>query len=133
MRRACPRLRAGPRRSAFDSLFATMMLPDAEHAHVPLEKLAGYGLDATHPTGKHKARVFASALGLTAVDADWLRDRILDAVRTTEATEGEETEHGRRYVVDFALSTRAGAAVVHTAWMIRHSETFPRLTSCYVL
>lgn len=40
-------------------------LPNADKAVVPLEKLLGYSLDSSHPVGKHKARVFASALGMT--------------------------------------------------------------------
>ena len=109
-----------------------MTLPNARQAHIPLEKLAGYSLDATHPTGKHKARVFASALGLGVDDADWLRDRILEAILNAEATRGDETPFGRRFSVDFPLRTEAGAAAVRTAWIVRSDETFPRLTSCFI-
>ena len=109
------------------------MLPNADRAHIPPGKLAGYSLNPDHPEGAHKARVFRSALSLTRADADWLWDRILDAVRTLRAREMPETEHGRRYVVEVPLATEAGAAVVLTAWIVRNDETFPRLTSCYVL
>ena len=109
-----------------------MKLPNYNSALVPLDKLVGYSLDLDHPSGKHKARVFASVLGLTRDDAAWLRDRILDAVLTAEAIEKEPTEFGRRYVVDFSLATEVGAAVVRTAWIVRHDEAFPQLTSCYI-
>ncbi len=63
-------------------------------------------------------------------DAEWLRDRILDAIRTTEALEAEPTEFGRRHVVDFPLATEVGAAIVRTSWIVRYDEAFPRPTSC---
>ena len=107
-------------------------LPNADRAFVGPNKLAGYSLDSNHPSGKHKARVFASALGLTADDADWLRDEILSAAVTTEARNAGEVPFGHRYVVDFPLSTEAGTALVRTSWIVRRTETFPRLTSCYI-
>ena len=42
-----------------------------------MAKLRDYALDPIHSKGKHKARVFASALGLTRNDAEWLRDELL--------------------------------------------------------
>jgi hypothetical protein len=45
------------------------LLPNADKAVVPLEKLRGYSLASSHPVGKHKARVFASALEMTEDDA----------------------------------------------------------------
>lgn len=109
-----------------------MLLPNADAAHVPLEKLTGYSLSPTNAKGKHKARVFRSALGLGLEDAPWLRDRILEAVREHDALEREPTAYGRRYVVDFLLSTDVGTALVRSAWMVRYDESIPRLTSCYV-
>jgi hypothetical protein len=44
-------------------------LPYAEKAVVPVEKLPGYALNRNHEQDRHKARVVASALGLTAEDA----------------------------------------------------------------
>jgi hypothetical protein len=44
-------------------------LPNAEGAEVPPAKLRDYVLNPRHPDGAHKARVFASALGIT--QADW--------------------------------------------------------------
>jgi hypothetical protein len=48
-----------------------MKLPNAERAFIDLAKLRDYSLCATHPEGKHKARVFAAALGIAATDAEW--------------------------------------------------------------
>lgn len=108
------------------------MLPEPDRAHVDLRKLADYALDPEHPRGKHKAKVFASVLGLGPADAEWLRDEILKGVQIAEAKPGASDEHGMRYVVDLPITTASGSAVVRTAWIVRHGETFPRLASCYV-
>jgi hypothetical protein len=108
-------------------------LPNTEQAHIPLEKLTNYSLSTEHTGGKNKARVFQAALGLTAADAEWLRERIIEAIQTTDATEQTPSDFGRRYVVDFTVTTRTGSAPVRTAWMVRNGEDFPRLTSCYVI
>ena len=50
-----------------------MLLPYAENAEVDIRKLIEYCLNADHPEGKHKARVFAAALGMTVRDAEALR------------------------------------------------------------
>ncbi|MEH1788358.1 MAG: DUF6883 domain-containing protein [Nostoc sp.] len=39
-----------------------MKLPNPECAIVEIDKIAGYCLNPEHPEGKHKARVFKSAL-----------------------------------------------------------------------
>ena len=58
-----------------------MKLPNAHRAVVDVMKLRDYCLNPRHEDGKHKARVFASALGLNETDAEWLRDRLLEAAR----------------------------------------------------
>jgi len=44
-------------------------LPNGEYAIVEIEKLRDYCLSLIHPHGRHKARVFASVLGLRLEDA----------------------------------------------------------------
>jgi len=107
-------------------------LPNADKAIVPLEKLRSYSLDSSHPVGKHKARVFASALGMTKNDASRLREMILQAVLTNEGIEAGTNEHGTRFAVDFQTFGLKGAVTVRTAWIIDAGDTVPRLTSCYV-
>lgn len=110
-----------------------MKLPNATRAVVEIEKLRDYCLSASHPRGRHKARVFATSLGMTAEDAEELRDAILSAIISEESTSTEEDEYGQRYVVDFMMSRQGRQATTRTAWIIRAIENFPRLTSCYVL
>lgn len=70
------------------------ILPNADKAIVPIEKLRDYSLNSSYDRGKHKARVFVSALGMTQEDAPRLRDMILQAVLTNEAVEIETNEDG---------------------------------------
>lgn len=108
-------------------------LPNAEKAVVETQKLRGYCLSPEHPRGKHKARVFASALGLTAEDSKELRQTLLSAAVSRKATPAEEDEYGKRYVLDFEMRTEAGSATVRSVWIVRTGEDFPRFTSCWVL
>jgi hypothetical protein len=97
-----------------------MKFPNAGRAIVEIAKLRDYSLDVVHKEGKHKARVFASALGLTRNDADWL----LAVARTHDCRPGRNTEHGQRYVLDFALSHGGKSALVRSVWNVRPAEDF---------
>jgi len=110
-----------------------MKLPNADRAAVDIVKLRDYCLSSNHPRGRHKARVFATALGLTASDAEELRQAILSAALTEDATPTEQDEYGQRFVVDFIMVRQHRQAEVRTSWIIRAGEDNPRLTSCYVL
>ena len=80
-----------------------MRLPNAQLAVIRIEKLLDYSLNPLHEAGKHKARVFKSALGITADDASWLRSKILQIVLDAEAVPHGETVFGRKYVVDIGI------------------------------
>ena len=109
-----------------------MLLPNGERAIVDIRKLRDYCLNPDNPRGKGKARVFASALGLTAADAQSLREKLLEVARAEEAQLGELDMYGQRYTIDFELETEVGKAVVRSGWIILHDEDVPRLTTCYV-
>jgi hypothetical protein len=109
-----------------------MTLPNGERAVIEIAKLRDYCLNLQHEDGKHKARAFAAALGLTRADAWWLRDRLLEAVVEHPAEVISETRFGTIYMVDFMLTTSAGSAMVRSGWIVRHAEDFPRLTTCFV-
>ena len=110
-----------------------MKLPNADRAVVEIEKLRDYCLSSSHPRGRHKARVFVTALGITADDSEELKQAILSAVITEEATPTERDEYGQRFVVDFSMRRQGKDAVVRSSWIIRSGEDYPCLTSCYVL
>jgi hypothetical protein len=100
---------------------------------VDLAKLQDYCLSPDHSRGRHKARVFAAALGFTLVHAEELRARLLAVAGTEEATATDQDEYGERYVVDFTAMGPGGQAQVRSSWIVRTGEDFPRLTICYVL
>jgi hypothetical protein len=110
-----------------------MKLPNADAARIDLQKLRDYSLNANHHRGRHKARVFASTLGLTADDAEELQALIFTAILNDEAVPGDSDEYGQRYTLDFSIRRSGNQATIRTAWIIRPTEDFPRLTSCYVL
>lgn len=110
-----------------------MTLPNAELAIADLRKLRDYCLDPAHDEGKHKARLFASALGMTRRDATELRVALLQAIRASEARPGRRDGYGQRYVVDFPLEWRGRQAMIRSGWIVEHGADAPRLTSCYPL
>jgi hypothetical protein len=110
-----------------------MKLPNGEQAVVDIAKLRDYCLNTNHLRGRHKARVFAAVLGIAAEDAHQLRLAILEAAKTNEATKTSQDQYGQRYVLDFTMNGPGGQAQVRSSWIVRTSEDFPRLTSCYVL
>ena len=110
-----------------------MKLPNAARAIVDIEKLRDYCLSESHPRGKHKARVFASALNLTQIDAPILQAALLEAVRTIEAEIGKLDEHGQRYMVDFEFEWQGKSALIRSAWIIDTNSEIPRLTTCLII
>lgn len=83
-----------------------------------MRKLTDYCLNPDSPRGRHKARVFAAALGLTAVDAAKLRAKLLEIAQTGEAKRGERDAYGRRYTMDFTMVTAVGKATVRSGWIV---------------
>src|SRR5262249_16046317 len=98
-----------------------------------IRKLRDYCLNSDSPRGRHKARVFASVLGLTDANSEHLRKELLQAALTEEAELGELDIYGQRYTLDFEMTTHPGTARIRSGWVILHEEGYPRLTTCYVL
>jgi hypothetical protein len=110
-----------------------MKLPNAENAFVEIRKLTEYCLDPNNPRGRHKARVFKAALGITRENAEVLKTAILNDVPRRDAVIGEQDFYGQRYTVDCKIETEIGEEIVRTGWITKRSEDFPRLTTCYVV
>jgi hypothetical protein len=112
---------------------AGMKLPNGERADLGV-KLEDYVLNSLHREGQHKAHVFASVLGITSANAQVLRNALLDAAVSSDHVESKgDSGFGAVYVLRFPLATAQGAATVLSAWIIRHGEDFPRLTTCYIV
>jgi hypothetical protein len=110
-----------------------MKLPNSEQAVVDMRKIRDYCLSLDHPQGRHKARVFSSALELTADNSEELQAALLSAARTGEAVPTEQDQFGQRYVLDFRMNRKARRAWIRSSWIVRREEDFPRFLSCYVL
>jgi hypothetical protein len=108
-------------------------LPNAKNAVVDIAKLRDYCLSLDHPRGKHKARVFAAALGLTVDHAEELQIALLEAADTEDAAATDQDEFGQRYVIEFTMKGQVGTGRILASWIVRSDEDFPRLTSCYVV
>jgi filamentous hemagglutinin len=107
-------------------------LPRADQARIPTDKLTDYALDPSHERGRHKARVFASVLGIRAPDWRYLHDQILEALPDGSVRSTRITSFGVAYEVVVMIDGLNGAtAPVVTTWMIE-SDRPPRLTSIWV-
>src|SRR5260221_9915432 len=103
-----------------------MLLPNGKLAIVDIRKLRDYCLNPDNPRGSAKARVFASALGITKKDSEILRARLLEVAASEAAAVGELDLYGQRYTIDFEMDTAIGSAELRSGWIILRSETAPR-------
>jgi hypothetical protein len=110
-----------------------LFLPRAELAVAPEDKLRDYSLNADHRTGRHKARVFASVLGIGAGDWTFLRDQILDRVAECPVTAiRPKPPYGVEYEVRIEIDGLNGVThPVVTGWLVS-DEGPPRLITAYV-
>lgn len=110
-----------------------MRLPNGDRADLGT-KIEEYILSGSHPEGRHKARLFASILGIAPSNAGILRRALLAAAATSDAAEpAGSDEFGRRYSMPIRITTMKGAATVHTGWIVLWGEDFPRPTTCYIM
>jgi hypothetical protein len=109
-----------------------LRLPRAREARIPTEKLVRYALDPSHERGRHKARVFASVLGIVAADWRYLHDQILAALPDAAVRATRITPFGVAYEVVVMIDGLNGAsAPVVTTWMVE-GDSPPRLISTWV-
>jgi hypothetical protein len=105
-----------------------MLIPNAENAIVDIRKLRDYCLNLEHDEGKHKARLFAAALGMTADSAQELRSILIEVAKL-----GRRDEYGQRYTLDFLLEWQGRSATIRSGWIIEDGSDIPKLTTCYPL
>ncbi|MBW4418718.1 MAG: hypothetical protein KME13_05765 [Myxacorys californica WJT36-NPBG1] len=110
-----------------------MPIPNAENAVVDIRKLRDYCLNLEHDDGKHKARLFFSILGMTADNAEELRQILLEVAKVQEAQLGKRDKFGQRYTLDFIIEWQNRSATLRSGWIIEHGSEFPKLTTCYPL
>ena len=109
------------------------ILPNGAKASLDIRKLKDYCLNASHPRGRHKARVFRKALGINVDDAAWLRDALLEAARDGEATHVATDSWGGHWRVDVSVTRHGKSAVITTVWLAPGDDDRPRFVTCWVL
>lgn len=108
-------------------------LPQAHRAVVEAEKLRDYVLSREHEHGRHKARVFGSALGIDRDNWEYLRDQIVSGVGDAEVTEVRSGRYGLRYSVPMLIEGLNGQThEIITGWIVEEEGRPPRLTTAYV-
>jgi hypothetical protein len=109
-------------------------LPNYERAEIHRSKLEEYALNPAHePDGKHKARVFKSALGFDQPNWELLKQAILDQLPYNEARLNQTSRWGDEYDVDMVIEGLNGTtAGIRTKWLLKSGADFPTLITVYV-
>src|SRR5580693_5300883 len=110
------------------------LLPNFERAVVPVEKLENYILNMEHRQGKHKARVFKSALEIERRHAPILAELIHRSLERSPAERSESDDHGDRWTTWHEIIGLNGQSMIVTvAWIFkRNAEQIPVFISCYI-
>lgn len=110
-----------------------MKLPNGDRAD-PGSKLQDYVLNNEHRSGRHKARVFESALGITREKGDAIVNALHEAAaNSNDVISTGDQGFGATFEIRFPVTTERGTATVLSAWIIRHGEDFPRLVACFII
>jgi hypothetical protein len=72
-------------------------------------------------------------LGVTANDADWLRDVLLAAARTLDASPASSSAWGEQWRLDVPVTREQRQAVLRTIWLVAVNEKTPRFVTAWVL
>ena len=105
----------------------------ADTLAVDSRKLVDYALNPESPSGRHKAVVFAQALGFTRENYRDLLVQIEEQALDGEAVFHSEDRFGSRYTVDMTIwSIDRRSAVVRTGWLVNRETKEARLLTLYV-
>ena len=96
-------------------------------------KLEGYLLSPTHPTGRHKARLWSSVFGLSEGDGKLLEQLIREQLYQAEPVERGKTKVGPRWelVIPRFRGPNGNEGPVRTAWALEVGKSRPHLTTAY--
>lgn len=108
-----------------------MKLPNGDKAEISMQKLLGYCLNPNHASGKHKAKVFASALGITADNVEILNELIQKAAIEGQVIQQSTTEFGQQFKVDWIVPETQNIKL-RTIWEISNLNSNPRLVSAFI-
>ena len=107
-----------------------MKLPNGDQANLG-DKLERYCLNPEHSKGKHKALLFEKRLGITLSNKEILKNSLKKAAIEGEAELYKSDQYGTHYDLIFTLQTELGKSLILSCWIIRITESFPRLTNTY--
>lgn len=105
-----------------------MRLPGGGDARIDPRKIRGYLLSRTHPVGRFKAHVFASA-GFTEATLDDFVAEVRRIATEGDVSQVEDTIFGRKYTVSGALNGPAGVVQVLTVWIEEPGQPGVRLVT----
>ncbi len=109
-------------------------LPNYQQAEIPRNKLVGYLLDPLHSEGRHKARVFKSALGFEQSSCDELAEAIVAELPYYPAQLSTAAVWGQKYEVTLPITGKTGMIVdVSTVWITRPGTNFPSFVTGLVV
>lgn len=108
-----------------------MKLPNGNKAEISRQKLVGYCLNPNHASGKHKAKVFASALGITVDNVEVLHKLIETAAIEGDVIQENITEFGQQFKVDWIIP-QTHHITLSTIWEISNLNSNPRLISVFI-
>ena len=104
------------------------MMPHAERAIVPMEKITEYLLSRTHAVGSRKAAFFRQ-FGFKENAPDVLRNALIAHAAAYMVSRELDSIHGKKYEVSGPLATPSGRLpMVKTVWMAA-GGTPPRLVT----
>ena len=106
------------------------MLPNADRATIPAEKLRDFLLNRLHPQNRGRARLFA-ALGYEPDDWQRLADDLRAQHLTRDAEAGRPSNYGTTYEIVATLQGRLGSATIKSIWIIDWEADVPRLLTAY--
>lgn len=106
-------------------------LPNGEKAIIETEKLRDYILSSSHPVGRFKAAIFHS-LGYSTENWKAFERGLRDLITTQDAIETEDSQYGRKYVVEGPFLSLSGKTMqIVTVWIILKGEDVPRFITAY--
>lgn len=110
------------------------VLPNLEHAVIPVVKLRDYALNMEHPEGRHKASVFKEVLGIERQHADVLAELLRSTLPSAPAQSGKGDQYGDHWTTYHRIIGLNGQpAIVTVGWIFKKEEgQAPQLISCYI-
>ena len=107
--------------------------PDWRLVVIDPAKLVEYALNSDHPRGRHKARIFRSALGFDVTNVDALVDALRDGVLRHSARPSGHDAFGDFYTIDLDVAGPTGSSgTIRTIWIVETGSSVPRLVTLYV-